>query len=343
MSTDKTYGFGILGAGMVAEYHRQAVLANSDRGACLAAIGHYNPDRFSEISAQFGAPCESFEQLLANPAVDIVCVCTPSGQHAAQTIAAAKAGKHVLVEKPMALSLDDADAMIATCEQAGVKLGVVLQRRAEPLFKRIHDAVQSGDLGDLTLGLVTIPYPRPQAYFDQADWRGTWAMDGGGVLMNQGIHLVDLLIWYMGDPTDIQAYADTLHRGIEVEDTLATTLRFANGALATITATTTAAPGFPHRIELYGTGGGIQVEGETAGRWELAEPANAATERPEMGAPADAGAGSDPRGIAPTGHIAIVRDFIKALNAGHDPRIDGAEGRRSVATVLAIYQAAGLL
>jgi UDP-N-acetyl-2-amino-2-deoxyglucuronate dehydrogenase len=336
-------GFAILGAGMVAEYHRQAITANAVLGAHLAAVGHYNSDRFDEISSRFGAPCVTYEQLLASPAVDVVCICTPSGQHASQAIAAAQSGKHVLVEKPMALSLRDADAMIAACEQAGVKLGVVLQRRAEPLFRQVYDAVRGGDLGDLTLGIVTIPYHRPQAYFDQADWRGTWSLDGGGVLMNQGIHLVDLLIWYMGDPVEVQAYADTLHRNIEVEDTLVATLRFASGALATITATTTASPGFPHRVEIYGSRGGVQLEGESVGRWQLAEPDTATVEAPDSAAPADAGAGGDPRGIAPTGHIAIVREFIQALRASRDPRIDGHEGRRSVATILAIYQAAGLL
>jgi predicted dehydrogenase len=327
---------------MVADYHRQAIVANADLGARLVALGHYNPARFAEISAEFGIPCVGQEDLLADAAVDVVCICTPSGQHAAQAIAAARAGKHVLVEKPMALSLGDADATIAACDRAGVKLGVVLQRRAEPLFQRIHRAIQAGDLGELTLGVVTMPYHRSQAYYDQADWRGTWALDGGGVLMNQGIHLVDLLVWTMGDPVHVQARADTLHRDIEVEDTLAATLRFANGALATITATSTAAPGFPHRIEIYGTGGCIQVEGESVERWELADPARATVEPPQTAAADAAGAGSDPRGIAPTGHIAIVRDFIQALRADRPPRIDGAEGRRSLAAVLAAYEAAGL-
>jgi UDP-N-acetyl-2-amino-2-deoxyglucuronate dehydrogenase len=342
MSTFETVGFAILGAGMVADYHRQAVIANADLGARLVAFGHYNPARFAEISAEFGVPCASQEDLLADPAVDVVCICTPSGQHAAQAIAAARAGKHVLVEKPMALSLDDADATVAACDRAGVKLGVVLQRRAEPLYQRIHRAVEAGDLGELTLGVVTMPYHRSQAYYEQADWRGTWALDGGGVLMNQGIHLVDLLVWALGDPVHVQAQADTLHRDIEVEDTLAATLRFANGALATITATTTAAPGFPHRIEIYGTGGCIQVEGESVERWELADPAKATVEPPQTAATAAAGAGSDPRGIAPTGHIAIVRDFIQALRADRAPRVNSAEGRRSLAAVLAIYEAAGL-
>jgi len=343
MAVSETIGFAVLGAGMAADYHRQAIAANAELGARLVAVGHYNPARFADISAQCGVPCVNQEELLAHPEVDIVCICTPSGQHATQAIAAASAGKHVLVEKPMALSLADADAMNAACDQAGVQLGVVLQRRAEPLFQRIYSAIQAGDLGDLTLGVVTLPYHRSQAYYDQADWRGTWALDGGGVLMNQGIHLVDLLIWYMGDPVQVQAYAATLHRDIEVEDTLAATLRFANGALATITATTTAAPGFPHRIEIYGTGGGIQVEGESVCRWELADPAKGTVEPSEISAPANAGAGGDPRGIKPAGHIALFRDFIHALRANRPLQIDGAEGRRSLATVLAIYQAAGLL
>jgi UDP-N-acetyl-2-amino-2-deoxyglucuronate dehydrogenase len=342
VAMSETIGFAILGAGMAADYHRQAIAANAELGARLVAVGHYNPARFADISHQCGVPCVNQEELLAHPEVDVVCICTPSGQHAAQTIAAASAGKHVLVEKPMALNLADADAMIAACDQAGVRLGVVLQRRAEPLFQRIHRAIQAGDLGDLTLGVVTLPYHRAQIYYDQADWRGTWALDGGGVLMNQGIHLVDLLIWYMGDPVQVQAHAATLHRDIEVEDTLAATLRFTNGALATITATTAAALGCPHRIEIYGTGGGVQVEGESVCRWELADPTQGTVEPPEISAPADAGASGDPRGIRPTGHIAIFRDFIHTLRANRPLQIDGVEGRRSLATVLAIYQAAGL-
>lgn len=336
-------GFAILGAGMIADYHRQAVAANAGLGAELVAIGHYNPARFAEISRKFGVPCLSQAELLAHPAVDVVCICTPSGQHAEQTIAAAQAGKHVLVEKPMALSLAEADAMIASCRQAGVKLGVTLQRRTESPFPQMRAAIEAGDLGELTLGLVSMPYHRPQAYFNQADWRGTWAMDGGGVLMNQGIHLVDLLVWLMGDPTEVRAYAGTLQRDIEVEDTLAATLHFANGALAAITATTTAAPGFPHRLEIYGTRGAIQVEGEAVGRWTLVEPTQARVEPVEITQVANAGAGSDPRGIKAAGHTAIFRDFIQALRSDGRPLIDGVEGRRSLATVLAIYQAAGLL
>lgn len=343
MTTTDTIGFAILGTGMVADYHQQAIKANAEQGARLVGVGHYDPDRFDAIAARFGAPCRSYEALLADPAVDAVCICTPSGQHAQQALAAIQAGKHVLVEKPMALSLADADAMIEAAKEANVRLGVVLQRRAEPLFQRVHAAIQAGDLGDLTLAVVTMPYVRPQSYYEQAEWRGTWGLDGGGVLMNQGIHIVDLLVWFMGDPVKIQAQADTLHRDVAVEDTLAADLRFANGSLATITATTTAAPGFPHRLEIYGNGGGIQLEGESVRRWTLAKPDRAQVTPFEVSREEeDAGAGGDPRGIQASGHIAIAEAFVAAIHSGEDPAIDGHEGRRSLATVLGVYEAAGI-
>lgn len=342
MTRSRDIRFAILGAGVAADYHRQAIAANEDRGARLSAVGHYDRARFDEISARFDVPCVPYETILRDPDVDCICICTPSGQHEEQAVNAAVAGKHVLVEKPMALTLDGADRMIAACTEAGSRLGVVLQRRATPLFERIKEAVAGGHLGELTLGAVTLPYYRPQSYYGQAGWRGTWAMDGGGVLMNQGIHLVDLLVWMMGDPVETAAYADTLARDIEVEDTLAAVLRFAGGAMATITATTTTRPGFPHRLELYGSDGGIQLEGETIRRWELGGGTGPGPEPPTNEGGSDAGAAASPRGISPTGHTKIMQDFIEAVRVGRAPMVDGAEGRRSLETVLTIYDAAEL-
>ena len=331
--------FAILGAGMVAEYHLNAIQECADLGARLVGVGHYNPARYGEISQRFGAPARSYDELLADPAVDAVCICTPSGQHAQQAIAAATRGKHVLVEKPMALSLADADAMIAACRENGVQLGVCLQRRAEPLFRRVHDAIHGGDLGEITLGVVTMPYFRDEAYYAQADWRGTWEMDGGGVLMNQGIHIIDLLLWFMGDPVEVHAFADSRHRSVEIEDTAGAALRFGNGAVATITATVAAEPGFPHRLEVYGTNGGIQIEGESVLRWGLADESKATVEPwPVATEQVDPGMAGDPRGISTSGHIAILKDFIAGIGRGEDPVIDGAEGRRSLATILAVYE-----
>ncbi len=343
MTPDSTLNFAILGAGMVADYHRAAIAAAAGQGARLAAVGHYDPARFTEISQRFGAPAKHFAELLADPAVDALCICTPSGLHAQQTVAAARAGKHVLVEKPMALSVADADAMIAACRENNVRLGVCLQRRAEPLFRRVHDAIHAGDLGDIILGVVSMPYHRDEAYYAQAEWRGSWALDGGGALMNQGIHIIDLLVWCLGDPLEVAAFADGRYRSVEIEDTAGALARFANGALATITATVAAEPGFPHRLEFYGTAGGIQIEGESVLRWTLADPRKATVEPwPVATEQVDAGMAGDPRGISSSGHVAILKDFIAGIRSGADPGIDGIEGRRSLSAILALYAAANL-
>jgi predicted dehydrogenase len=333
-----SFGVAIVGTGMVARYHQQAILAS---GATLVAVAHHKAEKYHQLSQKFGVPCLSIEDVLKHPEVEAVCICTPSGQHAAQTIAAAQAGKHVLVEKPMALSLQDADAMIEICQKHNVRLGVVLQRRSETLFKQVKSALEAGDLGNLTLASVTMPYLRTQSYYDQADWRGTWEQDGGGILINQGIHLLDLLLWFMGNPVKVQARASTLVRNIEVEDTLVATLQFASGALATFTATSTTAPGFPHCLELYGTQGGIQLEGEGVRTWTLNQPEHAKI-KPLLGSDTSAGSGGDPRGIKPTGHINLFKDFMQAIREKRSPQIDGIEGRRSLKTILEIYQAAHL-
>jgi len=324
---------------MISEYHRMAISKNVGE-AELVAVGYHNEARFGEMEAHFGVPCSGVEEVLADISIDAVCVCTPTGQHAAQTISAASAGKHVLVEKPMAVSLAEADAMIAACDRAGVRLGVVLQRRMEPVFRSVRTAIEAGALGDLTVGSVTIPYYRPQSYYETADWRGTWALDGGGVLMNQGIHLVDLIVWYMGEPTHVQAHASTLHRDIEVEDTLTALLRFANGAMATITATTTVEPGFPHRVEVYGTDGGVQLEGESVLRWQTKGPGTSNLGPLSVGSAEDIGASADPRAISLSGHVAIVRDFVSSVHNNVPSQVDGNAGRKSLKTVLSIYEAA---
>jgi UDP-N-acetyl-2-amino-2-deoxyglucuronate dehydrogenase len=336
-------GFAIIGTGMVARYHAEAIRRTA--GARLVAVHRADAARAAEAADHFEVPCEvSFDELLHRSDVDVVCICTPSGLHAEQTIMAARAGKHVLVEKPMALSLEDADAAIAACDDAGVQFGVALQRRVDPVFSAVRAAIQAGHLGNMVLGSVTIPYVRPQAYYDSAAWRGTWALDGGGALMNQGIHLLDLLLWFMGDVAEVQARTATLAHRIEVEDCASATLRFANGALGTIAATTAAAPGFPHRIEIYGDQGGIQIEGERVVRvggdtpdLARAVPVAAAADAQD---PIPAGAGASPTGIGAEGHTRIIADFVASIANGHSPIVPGQEGRRALALVLAIYEAA---
>lgn len=327
-------GFAIVGAGVAARYHAQAVARTP--GARLAAVCRSNAALAAAAATEFGVPCEtSYEALLARPDVDAVCVCSPSGLHAAQAVAAARAGKHVLVEKPMALTLADADAMIDACARAGVRLGVVLQRRTEPAHLALRRAVAAGGLGSLVLGLARVPYFRPPSYYAGAAWRGTRGLDGGGALMNQGIHLVDLLLWLMGDVEEVHAYAATRAHAIETEDCLAATLRFASGALGSVVATTAAAPGFPHGIEVYGTRGGAQIEGEAVVRWEGKAPPPAAA-----GGRGAAGAGASPTGIEVTGHARIVEDFAAAIREERATLVPGEEGRRSLAVVLAAYESA---
>jgi UDP-N-acetyl-2-amino-2-deoxyglucuronate dehydrogenase len=305
-------GLAIVGVGVAARYHAQAIARTPD--ARLVAVCRSDAGGAAAAAAEFGVPCEtSVETLLARPDVDAVVLCTPSGLHAVQAVAAAHAGKHVLVEKPMALTLGDADAMIGACAAADVRLGVVFQRRTEPAHQALHKAVAAGDLGALVLGTVRVPYFRSPAYYASAAWRGTWAGDGGGALMNQGIHLVDLLLWLMGDVEEVHAYAATRTHAIETEDCLSATLRFTSGALGSIVATTAAAPGFPHALEVYGTRGGVQVADQ-----------------------AHAGA----TGLELTGHAHIVADFAEAVRDGRAPMVDGREGRGSLAVVLAAYESA---
>jgi predicted dehydrogenase len=334
--------FGIIGAGVAGRYHAQAIAQTP--GARLVAVCAGRPERAATLAAAFGAGVEpDVDALLARNDIDAVCICTPSGQHAAQGIAAAQAGKHVLVEKPIAIALDDADALIAACRAAGVHLGVALQRRTDPDFCAARDAITAGMFGRLALGAITVPYLRTQEYYESADWRGTWALDGGGALMNQGIHLVDLLLWLMDDDVvEVQAYTTTLARAIEVEDCVSAALRFASGALGSIAATTAVAPGFPHRVEVYGTHGGLQIEGEAIVRWETTnEPTTPAPRATGSGAGQQAaGAGAHPTGISAIGHTRILRDFVAAIRDRRTPLVTGESARRSLAVVLAVYESA---
>lgn len=335
----QTIRFGIIGAGTIARYHAEAIRLTP--GASLAAVCGGN-GRKASIEQAFGVPCEpDATTLLARPDINAVCICTPSGLHAKQAIAAASAGKHVLVEKPMALTLADADAMIEACRNAGVRLGVALQRRTNPRFRTLQGAIAAGLIGKPVLAAVSIPYFRAQSYYDSAAWRGTWALDGGGALMNQGIHLVDLALWFMGDIVQVQAIAATLVHGIEVEDCLSAAVRFANGALGTITTTTAAGPGFPHQIDIYGDKAGVQIEGEQIVQVRgdnLAATLSGVVDS----SPVAAGAGASPTGIGVEGHTQLISDFVAAIRENRPPLVSGEEGRRSLDAVLAIYAAAGI-
>src|SRR5438067_4765102 len=237
---DRTYGFAIVGCGVIAPTHARAIgdIPNAE----LRAVVDVVPERARKLAAEFGAePYAELAAALARPDVDVVCVSVPSGLHAEVGVQVAQAGKHLIVEKPIEITLEAADRLIAACRQRGVKLAVISQHRFDPGMRRLREALEAGRFGRLLLGDAIIKWYRTQQYYDSGAWRGTWELDGGGALMNQGVHSVDLLTWFMGPVVEVRAQMATLaHERIAVEDVCVATLKFASGALGVIEATTAA-------------------------------------------------------------------------------------------------------
>jgi predicted dehydrogenase len=266
----------------------------------------------------------------------LVIIGSPSGLHAEQGIAAAKRGLHVLVEKPIDINLEQADALISCCEAAQVRLGVIFQDRTKPDIRKLKQLVMSSGMGKPTLVTALVKWYRPPTYYSQSHWRGTWALDGGGALMNQGIHTVDLLLWLLGDVTRVYARAVTALHQIEAEDTVVATLEFASGAVGTLEATTAAFPGYDRRVEITGSKGTAILQRDKVISVNFVEPV------PDFG---DSGQqDTNPSASSPVvsdirGHCAVIEDFVRAIDSGARPLCDGLEGRRSLALVRAIYQA----
>jgi predicted dehydrogenase len=335
-------GFGIIGCGMISKFHAKAIadLADADLVACF----DLNPERAEALASEFGGKGYSdLSQMLANPGVDVVTICSPSGAHMEPCVAAAKAGKHVIVEKPLDVTVERCDAMITACQEAGVKLATIFPSRFHESSKLMKKAVDDGRFGTLALGDAYVKWFRTQEYYDSGAWRGTWKLDGGGALMNQAIHSVDLLLWLMGPAVEVMAHTATLaHERIEVEDVCTATIKFANGALGVIEATTAGYPGSLKKIELSGSKGTAILEEEDIIKWEFAEPlAEDEALRKEMQGKTQTGGGAaDPAAIGHHAHAELFRDFLDALKEDRAPLIDGHEGRRSVELILAIYESA---
>jgi predicted dehydrogenase len=276
------------------------------------------------------------EELLRHRPLEVLLVGSPSALHADQGIKAARAGLHVLVEKPLDVTVEKADALISACAKASVKLGVFFQDRFAPDLVRLKSAIDEGALGRPLLASARVKWWREPAYYEHSRWRGTYALDGGGAVMNQGIHTLDLLLWLWGDISRVFARRATALHHIEVEDTLVATLEFANGALATFEATTAAFPGYPRRLELSGDLGTITVEQDRIASADLKGP----TEALRGGASSENAAASSPIVSDVRGHRAAIEDFLSAIRTGAEPRCNGAEGRRSVALVEALYRSA---
>ena len=335
-------GFGIVGCGMIANFHSKAIA--DIPGANLAACFDMFPASADRLAASTG--CKAYhdlDQMLADPNVDVVTICTPSGAHQDPAVAAANAGKHVIVEKPLEVTLEKCDAIISACEKNNVKLGVIFPSRFHESSLLLKQAVDQNRFGRLTVGDAYVKWYRTQEYYDSGAWRGTWALDGGGALMNQAIHSVDLLTWLMGPVVEITAQTATLaHENIEVEDVAMATLRFASGALGVIEATTAAYPGALKRIELHGSEGSAVLEEEDIRTWDFANktPEDEALLARMAGKTQTGGGAADPSAIGHHGHTELFKDVLRAIADGSQPIIDGAEGRRSVEIIRGIYQAA---
>lgn len=336
-------GFGIVGCGMISAFHARAI--NDIRGAKLVAVHTSRPENAKKIIEIVG-PCEvytDYGKFLKHPGLDIVNICTPSGAHRDPAVAAAEAGKHVVVEKPLEITLARCDKIIAACEKNKVKLCTIFPSRFSPANLALKQAIDSGKFGKLTLGDAYVKWWRSQEYYDSGKWRGTWDLDGGGAYMNQAIHNVDLLYWLMGDVVEVSGMTATLaHERIEVEDVGVATLRFKNGALGVIEATTSAFPGLLKKTEIHGTKGTAIVEQDDVLLWQFAkETAKDKTIRQKFAQKVGGGGGaSNPAAISYAGHRDQLKDFIKSIQTGSKPLVDGAEGRKSVEIILAIYQSA---
>ncbi len=334
-------GFGIIGCGMIARFHAKAI---QEIGGKVVACFDQVPQSADRLAESFG--CRAYYDLkpfLADKEFEIVTVGTPSGAHLEPGLAAAEAGKHVIVEKPLEVTLEKCDKIIAACEKAGVVLATIFPSRFHEASLRLKQAVDSGRFGRLTLGDAIVKWYRTQEYYDSGVWRGTWALDGGGALMNQAIHSVDLLTWLMGPVVEITAQTALLaHERIEVEDTAVATVKFENGALGVIEASTAAYPGSLKRIEIHGSSGSAIIEEEDIIQWDFqTSQAEDAEIREQMTNKLSGGGGAaDPAAIGHHGHAKLFADVLRAIETGQKPVSDGHEGRRSVEIILGIYESA---
>jgi predicted dehydrogenase len=329
--------FGIVGCGIIGNTHAQSLRALPDVAA-LAACCDEVPGRAEEFAAKYGgiAAYTSLDEMLAHPGLDCICVCTPSGMHAEAILAAADKGINSIVEKPMDITKEHLDAIVNAAETKGVKVGCIFQRRAWDIVNRIKDAVQGGELGKMVLGDAQMMWYRSQEYYDSGAWRGTYEMDGGGALMNQGIHGIDLLQYIMGPIHSVKAYADTLTHRIDVEDTLTAVIRYKNGALGTLVVTTCANPGYPMRHAFMGEKGTIVLEEDKLVTWNVGGEEKA--DAPAASGPKAAAA--DPSAITMDGHTRLIKDMAEAVRDDRAPMVPPELGRTAVDLVLAMYESA---
>jgi UDP-N-acetyl-2-amino-2-deoxyglucuronate dehydrogenase len=336
-------GVAIVGCGMIARFHIRALAEiPGTRIAALVDTVPGAPQRLADDMKLANVTTHAdVADAVKQPGVDIVIISTPSGAHMDPALTAANAGKHVVVEKPLEITPERCDRIIDTCDKNKVKLCTIFPSRFADSNATLKAAVDAGRFGRLTLGETTCKWWRTQEYYDKGGWRGTWKLDGGGAMMNQAVHNVDLLLWLMGPATHVCGFTATLaHERIEVEDTAVACLRFKNGALGVIQATTSVHPGYPKTIAIHGDKGSAVIEQEDVLRWDFNPPTpedEQVKQRFAQKVGASGGA-SDPAAISHRGHMLQLSDFVDAIRTNRTPKVDGREGRRAVATICAIYE-----
>jgi len=336
--------FGIVGCGMVGAIHAAALASLAD--AQLVAVTGRTLEKAHKLAEQYQARAYSnVQEMLEREHLDVVNICTPSGMHAGHAILAMRAGCHVMVEKPMEITLARVDEMLHVQRETGRKLAVMSQHRFDAASQRVRELIEQKALGKIVLANASIPWWRSQHYYESGKWRGTWALDGGGVLMNQSIHSIDLLQWLVGPVKTVYAFTDTLAHKMETEDTAVAVLRFASGALGTIAATTGAYPGVTTRIEIYGNQGSAVIDNDRLAYVQLARDEQAGSGSLSRDVDGDA-AGSqgasaqDPGALAIETHAMQMADMVRAIRTDGTPLLDGYGARHPVAIILGIYESA---
>ena len=331
--------FGIVGAGGIAATHAEALAKLA--GAELAMICDVVPERAAKLAEKFGVRAGTPEELFAARDIDAVTIATPSGLHADGAVAAARSGKHVFCEKPLDVTVERAESIITACRENKVKLMACFPSRTSDAARTLKAAVDSGRFGQMTLAGASVRWFRPPEYYVSGAWRGTWALDGGGALMNQGSHTVDLLLFFNGGVRSLCGRtANRLHRSIEVEDTACAVLEFANGSLGYIEASTACAPGTPNRIELAGTRGSAVLEGDRITRWKFADelPEDTAV-RTRFAESGGAHSGASSHLVANCeGHRRQLEEFASAIERDTPITCTGEDGLRAVRVIRGVYE-----
>ncbi|MDP3179984.1 MAG: Gfo/Idh/MocA family oxidoreductase [Spirochaetaceae bacterium] len=334
--------FGIVGTGMIAEFHARAIaeIPGSSIVACFDALS----SRAQAFAAKHGGRAyDDLGAFLRDPEMEIVNVCSPSGAHLDSAIPAAESGRHLIVEKPLEISVARCMLIVDAADRAGVTLSGIFPSRFDGAARVMKAAVEAKRFGALAMGRAYVKWWREQAYYSGSGWKGTKAMDGGGALMNQSIHAIDLLLWYMGEARRVCAFTGAVgHTGLEIEDNAAVALEFKSGALGAIQGSTATWPGFLKRVEVMGTAGSAILEEESLAFWKFAVESTADDKtRARYAAAATTGGGaSDPTAIGHAGHRSQIEDVIRSIRERRKPLVDGIEATRAVAIIEAIYESA---